>query len=52
MQLVEERAPDGFDDLEKVLPLQEREAIAMRYKQAAGFDITTLNAKPSLTVAR
>ena len=52
MQRVEERAPDGFDDLEKVLPLQEREAIAMRYKQAAGFDITTLNAKPSLTVAR
>ena len=52
MQRVEERAPDGFDDLEKVLPLAEREAIATRYKQAAGFDMQTLNRKPSLTPAR
>jgi 2-polyprenyl-6-methoxyphenol hydroxylase-like FAD-dependent oxidoreductase len=51
MQRVEERAPDGFDDLEKVLPLAEREAIAARYKQAAGFDMQTLNTKPSLTPA-
>ena len=51
MQRVEERAPDGFDDLEKVLPLAEREAIAARYKQAAGFDMQTLNSKPSLTPA-
>ena len=49
MQRVEERAPDGFDDLEKVLPLAEREAIAARYKQAAGFDLQTLNSKPSLS---
>ena len=51
MQRVEERAPDGFDDLEKVLPLAEREAIAARYKLAAGFDMQTLNSKPSLSVA-
>ena len=50
MQRVEERAPDGFDDLEKVLPMAEREAIAARYKQAAGFDMQTLNNKPSLSV--
>ncbi len=52
MQRVEERAPGGFDDLEKVLPLAEREAIAARYKLAAGFDMQTLNGKPSLSVIR
>jgi 5-methylphenazine-1-carboxylate 1-monooxygenase len=52
MQRVEERAPDGFDDLEKVLPLKEREEIASRYKQAAGFDMQTLNKKRSLTVSQ
>ena len=52
MQRVEERAPDGFDDLEKVLPLAEREAIAARYKQAAGFDRETLNRKLSLSAVR
>ena len=52
MQRVEERAPDGFDDLEKVLPLKEREEIAARYKQAAGFDMQTLNSKPSLSAVR
>ena len=52
MQHVEERAPNGFDDLEKVLPLAERTAIAARYKQAAGFDLQTLNGKASLSVPR
>ena len=52
MQRVEERAPDGFDDLEKVLPLKEREEIAARYKQAAGFDMQTLNSKASLSAVR
>ena len=49
LQLVEERAPDGFDDLEKVAPLAEREALAARYKTAAGFDRDLLNSKPSLS---
>jgi 5-methylphenazine-1-carboxylate 1-monooxygenase len=52
LQIVEERAPDGFDDLEAVLPLDERTEIAGRYKKTAGFDIETLNAKPSLSVRR
>jgi 2-polyprenyl-6-methoxyphenol hydroxylase-like FAD-dependent oxidoreductase len=34
---VEERAPDGFDDIEKVLPYAEREAIVRGYAQKAGF---------------
>ena len=52
MLRVEERAPDGFDDLEKLLPLKEREEIDARYKQAAGFDMQTLNSKPSLSAVR
>lgn len=47
MQLVEERAPDGFEDLETVLPLAEREAIAAHYKRLAGFDPEGLNASPA-----
>ena len=37
MQLAEERAPNGFTDIEAVIPLTERQAIADRYKQIAGF---------------
>jgi 2-polyprenyl-6-methoxyphenol hydroxylase-like FAD-dependent oxidoreductase len=47
MQLVEERAPNGFADLEAVLPLAEREAIAAEYKRLAGFDRERLNATPA-----
>jgi 2-polyprenyl-6-methoxyphenol hydroxylase-like FAD-dependent oxidoreductase len=50
LQVVEEKAPDGFDDLENVVPMAEREAIAARYKAAAGFDRELLNSKPSLSV--
>lgn len=49
LQMLEERAPDGFADLEQVLPLREREAVAARYKQTAGFDRDTLNQKASLS---
>lgn len=38
MQMVEERAPDGFDDVERVIPRAELIEIASRYKQTAGFD--------------
>lgn len=37
MQLAHERAPDGFADVDEVIPLAEREAIAAQYKQVAGF---------------
>ncbi|MBK4734478.1 flavin-dependent oxidoreductase [Noviherbaspirillum pedocola] len=46
MQLAEERAPNGFDDINAVLPLAEREAISQRYKRLAGFDKQTLAAAP------
>ena len=45
LQLAEERAPNGFDDIETVIPLAEREAIANSYKQTAGFDRETVNRK-------
>jgi 2-polyprenyl-6-methoxyphenol hydroxylase-like FAD-dependent oxidoreductase len=47
MQVAHERAPQGFMDIEKVVPLREREAIAQRYKRLAGFDRQTLQASKS-----
>jgi 2-polyprenyl-6-methoxyphenol hydroxylase-like FAD-dependent oxidoreductase len=38
MQLAHERAPQGFTDIESVVPRAELAAIALRYKQLAGFD--------------
>ncbi len=43
MQIVEERAPQGFTDLDVVISRAELEAIAAEYKQIAGFDRETLN---------
>jgi 2-polyprenyl-6-methoxyphenol hydroxylase-like FAD-dependent oxidoreductase len=37
MQLAHERAPDGFGDIEDVIPRAELEEIAARYKRLAGF---------------
>lgn len=48
MQLVEERAPQGFDDLEAVISREELEETARRYKMMAGFDKDQLNTRPSL----
>jgi 2-polyprenyl-6-methoxyphenol hydroxylase-like FAD-dependent oxidoreductase len=44
MQIAEERAPNGFKDIETVIPRAEREEIANRYKRIAGFDRERLNA--------
>lgn len=43
MQLAEQRAPDGFSDIEQVIPAAELRSIADRYKKIAGFDKETLN---------
>jgi 2-polyprenyl-6-methoxyphenol hydroxylase-like FAD-dependent oxidoreductase len=48
MQLVEDRAPDGFASLDDVVTLAELEAIAQKYKQLTGFAVEELNARPSL----
>jgi 2-polyprenyl-6-methoxyphenol hydroxylase-like FAD-dependent oxidoreductase len=50
MQLAEERAPQGFSDIDAVIPRAELAEIAERYKQMAGFDRETLNNRPSLSI--
>ncbi len=47
MQLAHERAPQGFESIEDVIPLAERTEIAARYKSIAGFDPAILNSRPS-----
>jgi 2-polyprenyl-6-methoxyphenol hydroxylase-like FAD-dependent oxidoreductase len=48
MQLVEERAPDGYKIVTDVLSLGELEDIAANYKRVAGFQVEGLNAKPPI----
>jgi 5-methylphenazine-1-carboxylate 1-monooxygenase len=48
MQLVEERAPDGFNVVTDVLSQAELEDIANTYKRVAGFQVDALNAKPPI----
>jgi 2-polyprenyl-6-methoxyphenol hydroxylase-like FAD-dependent oxidoreductase len=50
MELVEQRAPDGFSNLDHVISPAELEEIAARYKRTAGFDPAALNSRPSLSV--
>lgn len=45
MQIVEERAPNGFDNLDDVISYEELEEIANQYKKIAGFDRESLNNK-------
>ena len=47
MQIVEERAPNGFDRLADVISDAELNDIANQYKQIAGFDPATLNRIPA-----
>lgn len=51
MQLAHERAPAGFVDIEAVVPHAELAAIALRYKQLAGFDPKKLVVKPGSVAA-
>jgi 2-polyprenyl-6-methoxyphenol hydroxylase-like FAD-dependent oxidoreductase len=45
MQMVEQRAPNGFARIEDVLSPQELKQTAASYKQVAGFDRDALNAR-------
>ena len=47
MQLAEERAPDGFSDITAVLSAEELKEASVSFKRAAGFDIETVNTRPS-----
>ncbi len=48
MQLVEERAPNGFNVVTDVMSQQELEDVANTYKRVAGFQVDALNAKPPI----
>jgi len=47
MQLVEERAPNGFSRIEDVISQQELDSIARSFSAAAGLDVETVNGRPS-----
>ena len=48
MQMLEERAPQGFKVVTDVLSQQELEDIANNYKRVAGFQVEALNVKPPI----
>ena len=48
MEIVEERAPDGFTNLDAVISRQELEEISANYKRLAGFDLDTLRGSDPL----
>ncbi len=50
MEIVAERAPNGFDNLDDVISQEELQAISSRYKALAGFDPTLLNDRESWSV--
>jgi 5-methylphenazine-1-carboxylate 1-monooxygenase len=50
LDIVEERAPDGFTNLDEVISQHELAEIASAYKRTAGFDPEILNNRPSLSV--
>ncbi len=50
LDLVEERAPDGFTTLDDVISRAELEEISQNYRRTAGFDPEVLNHRPSLSV--
>ena len=50
MELVEQRAPNGFTNLGDVISQRELEEISRSYKRTAGFDPDILNNRPSLSV--
>lgn len=52
MEIVAERAPNGFTRLDEVISQEELNEIAGQYRRMAGFDPSTLNERSSLSVPR
>ena len=48
LDIVEERAPNGFDNIEDVITRAELEERAGVYKKTAGMDVDGLNRRPSI----
>ena len=51
LNLVDERCGGTFDDIDAVIPAEERAEFMAGYKAAAGFAIETLNAAPPIIAA-
>jgi 2-polyprenyl-6-methoxyphenol hydroxylase-like FAD-dependent oxidoreductase len=45
MELAEQRAPDGFDNVHDIISAEEIEEVGAQYKSMCGFDIDTVNRK-------
>jgi 2-polyprenyl-6-methoxyphenol hydroxylase-like FAD-dependent oxidoreductase len=52
MDLAEERAPNGFSDIEDVISPQELEDITSSFSLAAGLDTEAVNGRPSFVPQR
>jgi 2-polyprenyl-6-methoxyphenol hydroxylase-like FAD-dependent oxidoreductase len=52
MDMAEERAPNGFRNIDEVIPRRELEEIALSFKVTAGFDPESLNSRESFDVKR
>jgi 2-polyprenyl-6-methoxyphenol hydroxylase-like FAD-dependent oxidoreductase len=50
MEIAQERAPDGFKNVDDVFAAGELEELSMNFKRIAGFDPKQLNERPSLSV--
>ena len=50
MDLAEARAPQGFADVEVVLPRAEREQLAEGYRHLSGLDVQAVNERASFAV--
>ena len=48
LEIVRQRSGGVFDDIEDVMPFEERETFAAEYKKTAGFSIDALNAAPPI----
>jgi 2-polyprenyl-6-methoxyphenol hydroxylase-like FAD-dependent oxidoreductase len=48
LNLLDERCGGVFDDIDAVIPAQEREAFMSRYRTAAGFAMEQLNSAPPI----
>ena len=46
MQLVHERAPDGFTDIDQVISRDEIDEVTVAYRRTAGFALSALQDDP------
>ena len=47
MQIAEDRAPQGFSNVEELISREGMAAITENYNRSAGFDSASVNTRPS-----